>query len=372
LEAYRVPLGLSSDLQLAKGRRLGRFFRDEDEMAASADIAGLVRGAIEDSASLIVICSPNSARSHWVNAEIEHYRKTERSSRVFAVILSGQPNSGDPQTECFPPALRVAGNPDDPAAMPIEPLALDVRKQSKARLLARLAAGLMAIDFDTLWKRDRRRALLIGMRTVAIALVASASIALAIGWGVREQGRAASRDLAQASLAESAAGRYDGALRLAILANRQSVFQPASREAYAALARAATGVRTITEFRGHDGEVLSALSQHQDGMDWSKSGTLRRPARSPLSPGTSMMPIHQAEVPGSVRTKQRSTRSSSARIPHACLPQASRVWERSHNGSPLQRMQSWRGAGRAFGLRRPARNFSLPPFAPDGSGRSQP
>lgn len=258
LEAYRVPVGLSGDLQLAKGRRLGRFFRDEDDMAATADIAGLVRGAIEDSASLIVMCSPSSARSHWVNAEIEHYRKTERSSRVFAVILSGQPNSGDPETECFPPALRVAGNPDDPNAMPIEPLALDVRKQSKARLLARLAAGLMSIDFDTLWKRDRRRALYLGMRTAAIALAASASIALAIGWGLREQGRAASRDLAQASLAESAAGRYDRALRLAILANRQSLFLPAAQEAYPALVRAATGARTITELRGHAGEVLSA------------------------------------------------------------------------------------------------------------------
>lgn len=258
LEAYRVPVGLSGDLQLAKGRRLGRFFRDEDDMAATADIAGLVRGAIEDSASLIVMCSPNSARSHWVNAEIEHYRKTERSNRVFAVILSGQPNSGDPETECFPPALRVAGNSDDPNAMPVEPLALDVRKQSKARLLARLAAGLMGIDFDTLWKRDRRRALFLGVRTAAIALAASTSIALAIAWGIREQGRAASRDLAQASLAESAAGRYDRALRLAILANRQSLFQPAAQEAYPALVRAATGVRTITELRGHEGEVLSA------------------------------------------------------------------------------------------------------------------
>jgi len=53
-------------------RRLGRFFRDDEERAASSDLAGTLRGAIEDTDNLFVICSPHSAQSKWVNAEIEH------------------------------------------------------------------------------------------------------------------------------------------------------------------------------------------------------------------------------------------------------------------------------------------------------------
>ena len=159
LESYQVPAGALGDIEPGPiPKKLGRFFRDEEEMAATSDIAGMVRGAIEDSQSLIVVCSPNSAKSSWVNAEIEHFRRTGRGGQVFAVILDGEPNSGDPETECFPPGLRQARDTSDQLAMPIEPLAMDIRKDSRARLLTRIAAGLLGIEFDKLWRRERRRA----------------------------------------------------------------------------------------------------------------------------------------------------------------------------------------------------------------------
>ncbi len=156
LERYKIPLGAL--VGISNDRRLGRFFRDEEEMPAAADIAGHVRDAIDHAESLIVICSPRSARSEWVNAEIHHFRRTGRADKVFAVIIDGAPNSGDPETECFPPALRASGDPNDPDALPIEPLGLDIRKDGRDRACARLAAGLLDIDFDDLWQRDRRRA----------------------------------------------------------------------------------------------------------------------------------------------------------------------------------------------------------------------
>jgi len=155
LEAYRVPVGTLADISLPK--RLGRFFRDDEDMPAAADIAETVRTVLQESESLIVICSPRSAKSKWVNAEILHFRRTGRARKVFAVIIDGVPNSGDPATECFPPALRAAGNPDDPNDLPIEPMGLDVRKNPRARICARLAAGLLDVDFDDLWRRDERR-----------------------------------------------------------------------------------------------------------------------------------------------------------------------------------------------------------------------
>jgi hypothetical protein len=154
LETYRVPVGVMAEIQ--DGRRLGRFFRDEAEMPAASDIGEVVREAIETAESLIVVCSPRSARSKWVAAEIGHFRSSHPNGKLFAVLIDGAPNSADPNTECFPPALR-RGYAED-GAMPIEPVGIDVRVDSKERVCARLAAGLLDVDFDDLWQRDRRRA----------------------------------------------------------------------------------------------------------------------------------------------------------------------------------------------------------------------
>lgn len=202
LETYRIPDGVVPVTQ--PDQRLGRFFRDEEDMAAASDIGEIVRRAIENAESLIVICSPRSAQSKWVNAEIHHYRRTGRARKVFAVIIDGVPNSGDPETECFPPALRAAGDPDDPDALPIEPLGLDVRKDGPARTCARLAAGLMGVDFDDLWQRDRRRAearqrLLIGGLS-AISVIFAALTAAAVWFGVQSQQNAADAEAARLKL----------------------------------------------------------------------------------------------------------------------------------------------------------------------------
>ena len=153
LETYRVPVGVLAVIQ--GGQRLGRFFRDEAEMPAANDIGEIVREAISAAESMIVVCSPRSAQSKWVAAEIAHFRNAHPEGEIFAVIVDGVPNSGDPATECFPPALRRGGGADE---MPIEPVGLDVRIESKDRICARLAAGLLHVDFDDLWQRDRRRA----------------------------------------------------------------------------------------------------------------------------------------------------------------------------------------------------------------------
>jgi len=206
LETYRLPA--DAMLHRSRDRKLGRFFRDDEDMAAAANIAEIVRNALDCAEALIVICSPRSAQSKWVNAEIQHYRRTGRSNKVFAVIIDGVPNSGDPETECFPPALRAAGDPDDPHALPIEPMGLDVRKEGQARVCARLAAGLLGADFDELWQRDRRRAearqhLIIG-GLAAISIVFAVLAATAIWLGAQSERNAAE---ARARGAEAEAAR---------------------------------------------------------------------------------------------------------------------------------------------------------------------
>jgi hypothetical protein len=172
LESYRIPKGVDA----ARNRRLGRFFRDDEEMSASPDVGASLRGAIEDSENLIVIASPHSAQSRWVNAEIRHFRLTGRGDRIFAVIVDGVPNSGNPGTECLPLALK-AGDWDG-LSMPVEPLALDLRTESKARIRARLAAGLLDVSFDDLWKREQRRRRLRALQWSAACLVIAGALGL--------------------------------------------------------------------------------------------------------------------------------------------------------------------------------------------------
>ena len=185
LEAFRFPKGALGARVDPRTRRLGKFFRDDDEMGAASNLGAALRGALEDSDSLIVICSPNAAKSAWVNEEIAHFKLIRRADRIFAVIVDGVPHAGDAVAEeqrakeCFPPALRFevdsAGAVTDRRE---EPLAVDLRKESFARVRARLAAGLAGISFDDLWRRDRRRA---NRRTAGWVSVSVAILILAAG-----------------------------------------------------------------------------------------------------------------------------------------------------------------------------------------------
>lgn len=188
LETYRVPKGIDAPLQ--PNRRLGRFFRDDDEMGASTDLGGTLRDALENSENLIVICSPHSARSKWVNAEILHFKSIGRGDRIFAVVVDGTPNSDDPESNCFPPALRFEAIGEELLSdRAVEPLGIDLRKERFPRSRLRLVAGLLGISFDSLWQREKRRMVkrraMAAFATLALGFVI---VLLGVRW-LTERGR---------------------------------------------------------------------------------------------------------------------------------------------------------------------------------------
>lgn len=109
LEAYRLPTGLPGDVERPK--RLGRFFRDDDELAGAPSLGAALEGALEDSGALIVICSPNSARSKWVDAEVRHFKQCRPDGKVLAVIVAGRPDTDDPELRCFPRRCCARSHP---------------------------------------------------------------------------------------------------------------------------------------------------------------------------------------------------------------------------------------------------------------------
>ena len=270
LEAYRIPKGVEVLENSARGQKLGRFFRDDEEMGAASDLGQTLVAALRASENLIVICSPSAARSQWVNEEILSFKKTGQSDRVFAVIVSGSPNTSaaaDPRQrarECFPVALRTNTSPrGEITDHPVEPLGLDGRKEPFRRLRARLAASLLRVNFDDLWRRDLRRARKRVLFAAACGLAAVLILLASLGWFVTNQARRVSLERS-ARLSEYISvaleeGWQDRALRVGAIAARESFFSRASPESTFELSRAAREYRLEFELVGHTNDLLIAV-----------------------------------------------------------------------------------------------------------------
>ena len=186
LETYRVPSRLVGS-ETAHGtipRRLIPIFRDRDELASADSLAEKVNAALAQSENLVVICSPASAASRWVNEEILAYKRMGRGDRIFCLIVGGEPNASDmpgrEAEECFCPALRFRLDPNgQPTAERTEPIAADARpgKDSKPTAKLRLIAGMLDVGFDALKQREQRRQL---QRMTAITAIAVCVMAVTI------------------------------------------------------------------------------------------------------------------------------------------------------------------------------------------------
>ena len=166
LESYRPPKPLIGT-STARGpvpKRLAPIFRDREELATATDLGTVINEALRQSACQIVICSPNAARSKWVNEEILAFKRLGREDRIFCLIVDGEPNASDDPAhadeECFPPALRYRLGPDgELSAVRTEPIAADARpgKDGRNNAKLKLIAGLLGVGFDGLRQREQRR-----------------------------------------------------------------------------------------------------------------------------------------------------------------------------------------------------------------------
>lgn len=218
LEAYRIPGSLvGGTASGSTGRGIGKVFLDRKDLSVAQDVGSEVRENLERSDALIVLCSPRSAQSRYVNEEIRHFKSMGRGHRIFAVVLDGEPNAAsipgrDPAQECFPHALLYTIGADGQIADVREqqdPLAADLRDGGDGRETGflKLVAGLINVGLDDLVRRDRqarhRRVVLL-----AIASACFAALAVAAGWFAWQA--SVSRDSEHAAIAQSLVQRgYD-------------------------------------------------------------------------------------------------------------------------------------------------------------------
>ena len=169
-------------------RRLSPIFRDREELASATDLGEEISTALRESASQIVICSPNAARSKWVNEEILAFKRLGREDRIFCLIVGGEPNATDvpgrEEEECFPPALRFRLAADGTLGTSrTEPIAADARPGKDGRPAAKLKliAGLLGVGFDALRRREqqrrnRRLAIIAGAATAGMVLTSTLAV----------------------------------------------------------------------------------------------------------------------------------------------------------------------------------------------------
>lgn len=207
LENYRVPralVGCPTPFGPAPAK-LGRVFRDDAEFAASDNLGAAIEEALAESGALIVLCSPDAARSQWVNAEIKRFADIYPGGKVLALAVAG--NMGN---EIMPPALLQRQRREQ--ALGSEPFVPDLR-QGRGTALTRLAASLLGLRFDDLYRRERRRRL---TRRLGFAATAAASLLIvsyATVWSIYTS---RSRAFAAAAAYEINQGHYDRAATLAL------------------------------------------------------------------------------------------------------------------------------------------------------------
>jgi len=187
LEKYRPPKGLVGEVtdRGAVPKRLTPIFKDRDELPSATDLGGLIEAALAGSAAQIVICSPQSAKSKWVNEEILAFKRLGREDRILCIIVDGEPNASDlpgrEAEECFPPALRFRLGPDGNLSdARTEPIAADARagKDGKNNAKLKLISGLLGVGYDALRRREQQRR---NARLFAFSCAAAAGMVLTSG-----------------------------------------------------------------------------------------------------------------------------------------------------------------------------------------------
>lgn len=148
LEYYRLPGKLVDDYKTKKNvhlpKKLVPVFIDDEEMAKQRVSEGMASG-LDASRFLIVVCSPNSARSEYVNHEVQHFIEQGRRNHIIPYIIEGVPCSGDPETECYPEAMR------DPDILGADAQAL------KGKAALRVIATMLGVNLGELVQREKQR-----------------------------------------------------------------------------------------------------------------------------------------------------------------------------------------------------------------------
>lgn len=173
LEGYRLPSTMCSEHGWDRKPMKPVFFAPTDIQPGG--LTAELQERLKASKHLIVICSPNSAKSQWVGKEIAFFHSLGRPENIHFFIVDGIPNSEDPDSECYNPVIKELELP--------EILGANIHEKiyrwpwlNKQRAYVQLITKLLGVEFDSIWERHKR----LLFQKIALCLLGIISIVLSL------------------------------------------------------------------------------------------------------------------------------------------------------------------------------------------------
>ena len=153
IENYNIPSSLKTSLN---EKKMGRVFRDIEELPLSSNLGDDIHKALENSEWFVCICSPRYLESKWCMEELNYFISLGRRDHVLAILVEDEPINSFPREICF--------EEKDGELIESEPLAADVRASSLEESLTklkneklRIIAPMLGVNYDDLKQRSRQR-----------------------------------------------------------------------------------------------------------------------------------------------------------------------------------------------------------------------
>ena len=164
LENYDLPKAIKNKLNI-QGKTFKRIFRDQEELPLSSNLEDPIIDALNESKYLIVVCSPRLKDSLWCKKEIETFMKIRGRKNILCVLVEGEPSESFPEEVLYDEKeVKQKNGKTKKEKVLVEPLAADVRGDSKAEVLRkikdeklRLVASMLNVDYDDLKQRHKLR-----------------------------------------------------------------------------------------------------------------------------------------------------------------------------------------------------------------------
>lgn len=226
IEEYKVPATFRGRITPfgTLGRRIRPIFRDRSDMEAHRDLDARIREALQDSTFLIVLCSPRSAASKWVNQEIVEFKRQGRAGQIITVLVAGEPEEFDAvgtPAGAFAPALvrEIDAHGDFTGQRESEPVAADLRGLSAdangfaaprfVQEFLKIIAAMTAISLTELSERTKLADRIEKRNRLVFRALVIATVALVVVLGARYWMTLKEQSVYLASLAREAYAKGD-------------------------------------------------------------------------------------------------------------------------------------------------------------------
>ena len=199
LERFHIPTKLPRAPEAEPIPNPLKCFRDINDLDVMPEsfVKG-IENALSASKYLIVICSPNSARStadgnHYVDWEIQKFIEVHgleySKAHILPVIINGEITNNTKETECLPPTLYKLGDDFLQHNFPILDYGDEntLTKELKNDFIMKILAFLLQVKYSILNDRyqkaqQKKRHLILGTAISLVFVFALISIYAGIGW----------------------------------------------------------------------------------------------------------------------------------------------------------------------------------------------